>query len=505
MNDGHIWWYITRASALIAWATLTLSVVWGVLLSTRVMRKIDNPGWLQDLHRYLGGLTVFMVLLHMVSLMLDGWLQFSWQEVLVPLATDYRPIASALGIISFYILIVVQLTSMVMNKLPRAFWKALHYLSYIALFLVAVHAGWAGSDVSTWWYRVLAIVLISVATIAAIVRIITRKQTKPKASQKAVSEPVTQAPAQPQRIHMVVAQVQNIAERVLLIKLLPIGGGQLPVWHPGAHVTVYLPNGLERQYSLCGDPAERSSFEIAVLESPTSEGGSRWIHNELRPGMTLDVSAPRNHFELEPSNEYVFVAGGIGITPIKAMIESLPPQRKWKLFYLGKNKKRMAFADQLAKQYPENVQIVTSSSRAKTFSLESELNATTAQVYCCGPESLMEDLTRFVPSEQLHLERFTALQRTSDVPLKPVEVTCRKSHKTFTVPEEKSILDVMEENSIPVLGSCRKGVCGSCEVRVVEGKPVHLDSVMDDAEKDKMGVMYPCVSRCSTDTLVLDV
>lgn len=505
MNDGHIWWYITRASALIAWTTLTFSVVWGILLSTRVMRKIDNPGWLQDLHRYLGGLTVFMVLLHMVSLMLDGWLQFSWQEVLVPLATDYRPIASALGIISFYIVIVVQLTSMVMNKLPRAFWKAIHYLSYTALFLVAIHAGWAGTDVTTWWYRVLAIVLISVAAIAAIVRILTRKQTKSKPKEMVeVETPVITSPPS-QKISMVVAQVHNLAEHVVLIKLLPLGGGQLPVWQPGAHITVYLPNGLERQYSLCGDPAERTAYEIAVLKSPTSEGGSLWIHNELRPGMTLEVSAPRNHFELEPASEYVFIAGGIGITPIKAMIESLPPQRKWKLIYLGKNKKRMAFVEQLVKQYPHNVSVITSGAKKQAFNLENELSGTTAEVYCCGPESLMNDLSAIVPSQQLHLERFAALERTSDEPAKPVELTCKKSHKTFTVPEDQSLLEAMEENGIPILGSCRKGVCGSCEVRVLQGTPIHLDSVMDDDDKDKNSVMYPCVSRCSTDALVLDI
>ena len=361
MNEPHIWWYITRASALIAWVLMTLSVLWGILLSTRVMRRIDNPAWLQDLHRYLGGLTLFMVALHMVSLMLDGWLKFSLAETLVPFATDYKPLAVALGIISFYILLAVQGTSLFMNRLPRKFWKGLHYSSYAALLLVALHAGWSGTDVSSWWYRVLAIVLISVATIAVLVRIITgtRAGSSPRSTQTHPVVPATEKP-NPARKHidartMVVSTLQEVAHDVLAIRLLPLGGGQLPVWHPGAHVTLHLPNGLQRQYSLCGDPAERTHFDIAVLKTEHSEGGSEWIHANLSPGMTLEVSGPLNHFELEPANEYLFIAGGIGITPIKAMIESLPERRQWKLVYAGRSRSSMAFLDELVERYPDRV------------------------------------------------------------------------------------------------------------------------------------------------------
>ena len=124
LSDPHLWWYITRASALLAWGLMTLSVVWGILLSTRLLRRIDNPGWLQDLHRFLGGLSVIMVFLHMATLMLDGWLQFTLVEVFVPFATDYRPLAVALGIVGFYLLVAVQGSSMIMHRLPRKLWKA---------------------------------------------------------------------------------------------------------------------------------------------------------------------------------------------------------------------------------------------------------------------------------------------------------------------------------------------------------------------------------------------
>ena len=516
MNDPHIWWYLTRASALIAWVLMTMSVLWGILLSTRVMRRIDNPAWLQDLHRYLGGLTLLMVALHMVTLMLDGWLKFSITETLVPFATDFKPLAVALGIIAFYILVAVQGTSLVMNKLPRKFWKGLHYSSYVALLLVALHAGWTGTDVAAWWYRVLAIVLISVATISVLVRIVTGTRTggaprpvapkadKPKPADDSGSSSGPVATQRETRT-MVVGSINSVAADVIAIRLLPLGGGQLPVWHPGAHITVHLPNGLERQYSLCGDPAERTHFDIAVLKTQTSEGGSEWIHSSLTPGMTIEVSGPHNHFELEPANEYLFIAGGIGITPIKGMIESLPERRKWKLVYAGRSRTSMAFLDELVERYPDHVEVFASDENEGSLDVYALTAKSKAEVYCCGPESLMSSVAGFVPAERMHLERFVALSRESIVPATPIEVTCKKSKKNFVVDTDESILDALQENGLPVIGSCKKGVCGTCEVRVVEGKPIHLDSVLDDEEKDRLKVMYPCVSRAEAGKLVLDI
>ena len=510
MNDPHIWWYITRASALIAWVLMTLSVVWGILLSTRVMRRIDNPAWLQDLHRYLGGMTLIMVVLHMVSLMLDGWLQFSIAETLVPFATDFKPLAVALGIIAFYIVVAVQGSSLMMNILPRGFWKGLHYSSYVALLLVSLHAGWTGTDVGSWWYKVLAIVLIAVATISVLVRIIVGTKTSGTRPHRTSVDAVAKTEPAPEikKVEtrtMVVSSLTPIAQDVVLIRLLPLGGGQLPAWYPGSHITLHLPNGLQRQYSLCGDPAERTHFEIAVLKTTQSEGGSEWIHANLSPGMTLEVSGPLNHFELEPANDYLFIAGGIGITPIKAMIESLPERRKWKLIYAGRSRQTMAFVDELLERYPENVEVYASDENADALDVYATVASSTAEVYCCGPESLMSSVSSFVPSERMHLERFVPLVRHSSLPAEPIEVHCRKSKKSFVVGAEESILDALEENGLPLIGSCRKGVCGSCEVRVVEGTPIHLDSVLDDEEKDRLRVMYPCVSRAEAGKLVLDI
>lgn len=517
MNEPHIWWYLTRASALIAWVLLTASVLWGILLSTRVMRRIDNPAWLQDLHRYLGGLTLAMVALHMVTLMLDPWLQFTGTEVLVPFATDFKPIAIALGIIAFYGLVAVQGSSLMMKLLPRKFWKGLHYTSYVVLLLVSLHAGWSGTDVGSWWYRVLAIVLIGVATLAIIVRIVTgtatggtrreaHRQTPGGVSEVTIT-PVgqRQAPTRSETRTMVVASIELVAKEIKAIRLVPLGGGVLPVWYPGAHITLHLPSGLQKQYSLCGDPAEREHFDIAVLNSPSSQGGSQWIHANLTVGMTLEVSGPLNHFELEPASEYLFIAGGIGITPIKAMIESLPQKRQWKLIYVGRSRSTMAFAKELSKRYPKQVVIHAGDEQENELDVAAEVEGTRAQVYCCGPESLMSTVAALVPAEQMHLERFIALERVATEVLSDVTVSCRKSKTSFTLTPEENLLVALEDRGIPVTGSCYTGVCGSCEVRVVEGTPIHLDSVMDDAEKDRLKIMYPCVSRASGTQLTLDV
>jgi ferredoxin-NADP reductase len=521
MNQPHIWWYITRASALIAWALMTFTVVWGILLSTRVMRRVDNPGWLRDLHSYLGGMTLIMVALHMVTLMWDEWLKFSLGEVLIPLATDFKALPVALGILAFYVLVAVQGSSLLLKRLPRKFWKGVHYASYATLILVSLHAGWTGTDVGTWWYKVLAIVLIATAAIAVVVRIVTRTRTgkppldsAPRAGASGTSSGRapsigTSRPVGPKLLPetrtMVIASTEKVAEAVLAIRLVPLGGGVLPVWHPGSHITLTLPGGLQRQYSLCGDPAERSYFDIAVLKTRHSEGGSEWIHANVVPGMTLEVSGPLNHFELEPANEYLFIAGGIGITPIKGMIESLPERRSWRLVYAGRSRSTMAFVDELSERYPDRITVHASDEQDAELDIASLVADTAAEVYCCGPESLMSTVAGLVPIERMHSERFVAVERISAVAAQSIDVVCRKSKKEFVVGADQSILEALEANGVPILGSCRKGVCGTCEVRIVEGEPVHLDSVMPDDEKDSLRVMYPCVSRAVGDRLVLDV
>lgn len=511
MNDPHIWWYVTRASAMVAWALLTVSAIWGILLSTRILRRIDNPGWLQDLHRWMGGAAMLMTALHMVSLMLDSWARFSVSQLLVPSAASYRPVPVALGIVAFYLLAAVQGSSLLMHRLPRRFWKGLHYASYAAVLLVSLHAGWSGSDVGAWGYQLTAILLLLLLVAATILRI-----TAPGATAAASTATVT-APVQPAtrdspadgtgRRTATVRSVHPVADGVLAIDIAAPDGGVLPLWEPGAHVTVHLPSGVDRQYSLCGDPAVRDRYSIGVRLGEPSRGGSQWLHDHATDGMRIDISGPRNHFPLVPAGSYLFIAGGIGITPIKAMIESLPAHRRWKLAYLGRSRSGMPYLDSLVARWPGRITVHARDEQPDRLDLAALLQDRDAatEIYICGPEPLLNEAARLFPGERLHLERFTPAAKENAAPARPVDVTCQRSGKNVHVPAGVSLLEALQSHSVPILGSCREGICGTCEVRVLHGSPEHLDSVLSDQSKEELGIMYPCVSRARGSDLVLDL
>ena len=381
--------------------------------------------------------------------------------------------------------------------MPRRFWKALHYGSYMAVVLVSFHAGWSGTDVGAWGYRLVAFTVLGLTTVAVLVRVLTSTAAMgPSASRR--------LPPPPPRL-MTITAIYPLADDVLGIDLSSEDGAELPVWTPGAHLTLHLPNGLQRCYSLCGDPADRARYQIAVHRAPSSRGGSAWLHAAAAPGTTLTVSGPDNHFVLDPAEEYLFVAGGIGITPIKTMIESLPVHRRWRLIYVGRSRATMAFSDELQHRWPNEVTIHARDESGSRPDLAQILNGTTATVYCCGPASMTEQVAAHVPAARLHIERFTPARRAAERPRRPIEVACSRSGTHVYVSENQSLLDALELADVPVYSSCREGVCGACEVRVLAGRVEHLDSVADNKDKDTAGIMYPCVSRSHTPALTLDI
>jgi ferredoxin-NADP reductase len=303
------------------------------------------------------------------------------------------------------------------------------------------------------------------------------------------------------------------AEGVVVLDLGHPENEDLPRWEPGAHIDLILDDGLTRQYSLCGDPHDSSLWRIGVLLDPNSRGGSRYVHDNLNEGATVRVRGPRNHFPLVDAPRYRFIAGGIGITPIFAMLEAV--QRAggdWTLLYGGRTGASMAFAEDLAKRYPERVTVWPQDERGlldlESLFKEPEDNTL---VYCCGPEALLsavEQHSPHWPAGILHIERFAAKAPTAEEAaeaLDQFEVVCQRSGSNFEITSDQSILEVLEEGGIPILGSCYEGVCGTCEARVLEGTPDHRDSVLTDAEKAAGEVMLICVSRSRTERLVLDL
>lgn len=311
---------------------------------------------------------------------------------------------------------------------------------------------------------------------------------------------------------LVVRSRTTAAEGVVALELAHPDNQQLPRWEPGAHIDLLLSDGLTRQYSLCGDSRDPGLWRIGVLLDPDSRGGSSFIHENLNEGSIVRVRGPRNHFPLVDAPHYRFIAGGIGITPIAPMIDSVQQAGSdWTLIYLGRRRATMAFADELADTYGGRVTLWPRDERGP-FDLEAALSepADNMLVYCCGPEKLLSAVEKHCahwPAGAVHIERFAAKAPTAEAAeaLESFEVVCRRSGVTVEVTSEMSILETLEEADIPIMGSCYEGVCGTCEARVLEGTPVHRDSVLTDAEKAAGEMMLTCVSGSRTERLVLDL
>jgi ferredoxin-NADP reductase len=301
--------------------------------------------------------------------------------------------------------------------------------------------------------------------------------------------------------------VDTVADDVALLTLAADDDGRLPAWTPGAHIDLILGDGLVRQYSLCGTPADPDRYQVAVLRTPDSRGGSAGVHR-LANQDRLRIRGPRNHFPLRASPRYVFIAGGIGITPLIPMIEEAEAVGSdWILHYGGRTSTSMAFRDELSK-YGDRVHLVPQD-QAGLLDLPRVL-ATPAPgtlVYSCGPEPLLqavEDECRHWPANTLHLERFTAKDRVDDGEDDGFEVVLQRSGRTLHVAPRVSVFDTMRAAGVSVLGSCLEGVCGTCEQAVLEGEVDHRDSVLDEEEQSANDCMMVCVSRARGARLVLD-
>ncbi|MEV3931199.1 MULTISPECIES: PDR/VanB family oxidoreductase [unclassified Streptomyces] len=295
------------------------------------------------------------------------------------------------------------------------------------------------------------------------------------------------------------------AEGVLSVELIHPDAKPLPAWTPGAHLDVHA-GGQVRQYSLCGDPHTPDVYRVGVLNEPASRGGSRFVHTRLRPGQQITVSEPRNRFELEDADAYVFVAGGIGITPLLAMArEASRRGAAWRMVYGGRSRSSMAFTGEL-EALGGDVTLVPQDERGH-IDLDTALAGLPdgTLVYSCGPEPLLTAVEQRCPADRLRLERFAAptVERAGDD--EAFEVECRASGLTLTVGAGTSVLEAAESAGLTVDHSCRDGICGSCETRVFEGTPDHRDFLLSEAERAAGTSMMICVSRCASGRLVLDL
>lgn len=311
---------------------------------------------------------------------------------------------------------------------------------------------------------------------------------------------------------LVVATRTRVADGVVSLTLRRPDGGALPSWAPGAHIDVLLEGAhgeLIRSYSLCGNPAERDVWRIAVLREPQGRGGSAYVHDRLPEGAALRVRGPRNNFPLRPAARHLFVAGGVGITPILPMVEAAEAAgADWRLLYGGRTRASMAFLDRL-EPHGDRV-LVRPQDEYGLLDLAAFLGAPEEDtlVHACGPEPLLLAVRKSCavwPAGTLGVERFAPARPADAGPAGAFELELARSGLTLTVPPDRSVLETVEAAGVDVDSSCREGTCGTCETDVLDGTPDHRDSLLTEEERACGETMLICVSRSRGPRLILDL
>ncbi|MDR7328372.1 cytochrome P450 [Corynebacterium guangdongense] len=317
-------------------------------------------------------------------------------------------------------------------------------------------------------------------------------------------------------LNLTVARRTVESDGVVSLTLAHPDGGELPRWKPGAHIDLHLPgkdaNGedIVRQYSLSGDPEDRQTYRVGVLREADGKGGSVAVHDRVHEGDTITVSWPRNNFRFADAGAYLFIAGGIGITPILPMVRQAQAAGKpWKLVYGGRTRGSMAFRQELA-PYGENVELIPQDELGH-IDLPGILERVQDDVliYACGPAGLLdaaEANAAHWPANSLRLERFTPKEIVRDYADAAFEVEFADSEVTVTVGAEETILDAAEKAGLTTISSCRTGTCGTCETRLISGEADHRDSILTPDEQAANDTMMICVSRAAQGCprLVLD-
>lgn len=316
-----------------------------------------------------------------------------------------------------------------------------------------------------------------------------------------------------QDLELLVKSVTWEAPGILSWDLRAPDRAALPEFRAGAHIDLQLANGLVRSYSLVNSEAERHRYVIAVKKEEAGRGGSRFLHERVRPGERLRVSAPRNDFALvEDAPHSVLVAGGIGITPILAMARRLAELgRPWTLYYCARRRAQAAFLEALEQlQAPgcKLVHVFDEEPGGRPLDLTAVVEAAPreAHLYCCGPKPMLaafEAATAGWPEGRVHVEYFAAKEAPATGG--GYVVALARSGREFAVPAGRTILDVLVEAGIRVPHACTEGVCGTCETRVLEGVPDHRDAILSKAEREANATMFVCCSGSRSARLVLDL
>jgi len=345
-----------------------------------------------------------------------------------------------------------------------------------------------------------------------------KSELQNKQVQGAASSNITAISKQPilgeGELDLTITGIRQLTPSVRAFELRASNGSKLPVVKAGAHIQlpVMLATGemIKRHYSICSNPARRDIYEVAILREDEGLGGSKTIHEQYQLGQSLRCEMPSNFFELDKSNApAILIAGGIGITPIKAMAQSLKASgRETTIHYAGRNRQEMAFRDRLEREFQQNLFIYSSAEnqRLDLSSIFADANES-AVFYICGPSRLIDAVileaeTQNISPERIRYERFVP---SANKTARPILVKLKRSNKEIEVAADKTVLDALIESNVNIPFSCKTGVCRSCAVKVLDGDPEHHDSALSENDKSQEKLFCPCVSRATTKHLTLDL
>jgi vanillate O-demethylase ferredoxin subunit len=311
-----------------------------------------------------------------------------------------------------------------------------------------------------------------------------------------------------------VAARREEADGIVGLELVSVDGAPLPGFTAGAHIDVHLPGGLLRQYSLCNAPHEQHRYQIGVLRDTNSRGGSVAVHEALKVGDLLTIGVPRNQFALVPAQHSLLLAGGIGVTPILCMAEALAASgASFEMHYCARSPARQAFRERIAGSgfADRVVHHYDDGDAAQKLDLEALLSQAdpATHLYVCGPAGFIAHVVetaraRGWPESQVHFEYFGAAPVTADGN-GAFDVKLASSGQVYTIPADRTVIQVLCEHGVDVPVSCEQGICGTCLTRVLEGEPDHRDQYLTDEERAANDQFTPCCSRARSSLLVLDL
>lgn len=315
-------------------------------------------------------------------------------------------------------------------------------------------------------------------------------------------------------LQALVYQVRYEAKDIHSVELRPVGGGAFPAFEAGSHIDLHLGNGQVRSYSLFNEAGETHRYCVGILKDAKSRGGSRWVHEQLRVGSTITISAPRNAFKLhEDAAHSVLVAGGIGITPILCMARRLKALgRSFEVMYFARSRQNAAFVAEV-EALGAPVHWHFDDERGAPPDLKALLAARPAgantHYYACGPAVMLDAFVAACEGlgyANAHIERFTAVEvKAASDARATYTVLLKKSGIEFVVEPDQTLLNTIRANGCEPVTSCEDGICGACETQVIEGIPDHRDSVLSKAEREANKTMMICVGGCKSERLVLDL